>query len=108
RISEFNHLVVLQTFSKAWGLANLRVGICLAAPAIIEYLNRIKPPYNVNGYSQQQAIEALKHFQQKEDFVKTLIQQRTRLESALQKFDFILQIFPSDTNFILVKVTDAD
>ncbi len=108
RISEYNNLVVLQTFSKAWGLANLRVGLCFASLEIIRFLNLIKPPYNVNGYSQQQAMVALNNFRQKEDYVKILILQRKRLEQALPEFGFIHQVFPSDANFILIKVTDAN
>jgi len=107
RLNEFPNLVILQTFSKAWGLANLRVGIAFSSPVIISYMEKIKPPYNVNGYSQQTAIQALQNEEIKNKYVAALIAERNKVLSALRKYSFIKKIFPSDSNFLLVRVSDA-
>lgn len=107
RLNEFPNLVILQTFSKAWGLANLRVGIAFSSPVIISYMEKIKPPYNVNGYSQQTAIQALQNEEIKNKYVAVLIAERNKVLSALRKYSFIKKIFPSDSNFLLVRVSDA-
>jgi histidinol-phosphate aminotransferase len=107
-LTEYANLVVLQTLSKAWGLAGLRVGMAFASEEIIEIMNKVKPPYNVNEASQQLALEALSNIDQVNNWIKETLVQRDRLVLELKLFDFVLDIYPSDANFILVKTTDAN
>src|ERR1700742_2592661 len=105
-LTEYANLVVLQTLSKAWGLAGLRVGMAFASEEIIEVMNKVKPPYNVNEASQQLALKALKNIDQVNSWIKETLAQRDALVLELKPFDFVLDIYPSDANFILVKTTD--
>ncbi|WP_184550275.1 histidinol-phosphate transaminase [Mucilaginibacter sp. FT3.2] len=107
-LTEYANLVVMQTLSKAWGLAGLRVGMAFASEEIIEVMNKVKPPYNVNESSQQLALEALGNVQQVNNWIKETLSQRDRLVLALKGFDFVVDIYPSDANFILVKTIDAN
>jgi len=106
-LTEYANLVVLQTLSKAWGLAGLRVGMAFASEEIIEVMNRVKPPYNINEASQQLALEALQNTEQVNSWIKETLTQRDQLVLQLKEFDFVVDIYPSDANFILVKTTDA-
>ncbi len=106
-LTEYANLVVLQTLSKAWGLAALRVGMAFASEEIIDVMNKVKPPYNINDASQQLALQALDKVDQVNQWIKEILFQRDRLVLALKHFDFVLDIYPSDANFILVKTTDA-
>ena len=105
-LTEYANLVVLQTLSKAWGLAGLRVGMAFASEEIIEVMNKVKPPYNINESSQQLALKALENIDQVNGWIKETLLQRDKLVIALKDFDFVLDIYPSDANFILVKTTD--
>lgn len=105
-LTEYANLVVLQTLSKAWGLAGLRVGMAFASEEIIEVMNKVKPPYNINEASQQLALQALANIDQVNSWIKETLIQRDNLVLQLKDFDFVLDIFPSDANFILVKTTD--
>lgn len=107
-LSEFNNLVVLQTFSKAWGLANIRVGMAFGDEQIISVLNKIKYPYNVNGVSQQIILNALSGEAEKDIIVKKIVSERTLLINTLLKLPFIENVFPSDSNFLLAKVSSAN
>ena len=107
-LEHFPNLVVLQTFSKAWGMAALRVGIAYAHPAVVELLDRIKPPYNVNAYSQAQALQALERTADMQAGVATLLAQRAWLEHELGAMPGIRKVFPSDANFLLIKVDQPD
>ena len=107
-LTEYSNLVVLQTLSKAWGLAGLRVGMAFASEEIIEVMNKVKPPYNMNEASQQLALQALNNVDQVNGWIKETLAQRDKLVLSLKKFDFVLDIYPSDANFILVKTTDAN
>jgi len=107
-LTEYANLVVLQTLSKAWGLAALRVGMAFASEEIIEVMNKVKPPYNVNEASQQLALEALQKVDKVNGWIKEILAERDKLVLQLKKFDFVLDIYPSDANFILVKTTDAN
>ncbi|MGN6352717.1 MAG: histidinol-phosphate transaminase [Parafilimonas sp.] len=107
RLNEFPNLVVLQTLSKAWGLAGLRIGFAYASKEIIYVFNKIKPPYNISEATQQLALQALQNEQQAKEKTNILIQQKIRLLEGFKQFDFIKTIYPSDANFILVKVDDA-
>jgi histidinol-phosphate aminotransferase len=107
-LNDFNNLVVLQTFSKAWGLANIRVGMAFANEIIISVLDNIKYPYNVNGVSQQIITDALDNELIKNSVVNNIILERERLAEAISKINFIEYVFPSDSNFLLAKVKDAN
>ncbi|WP_295791388.1 histidinol-phosphate transaminase [Mucilaginibacter sp.] len=107
-LTEYANLVVLQTLSKAWGLAGLRVGMAFASEEIIEVMNKVKPPYNINEASQQLALQALGNIEQINSWIKEALIQRDNLVLGLKHFDFVVDIYPSDANFILVKTTDAN
>jgi histidinol-phosphate aminotransferase len=107
-LQEYANLVVLQTLSKAWGLAALRVGMAFASEEIIEVFNRVKPPYNINEASQQLALEALQNVEQVNEWIKKILKERDALVLELKNFDFVIDIYPSDASFILVKTVDAD
>lgn len=106
-LSKYPHLVVLQTFSKAWGLAGLRLGMCFASPEIISLLNKIKYPYNVNIRTQELALDALENAYKKDIWVDEILTQRDKLVKALKTLKIVDKIFPTDANFILVRVKDA-
>jgi histidinol-phosphate aminotransferase len=108
RLADFPNLVVAQTLSKAYGLAGIRLGICAASPKIIKVLNKIKPPYNVNELTQQRALDRISKTELVKTEVAELLHQRTLLESALRQFRFVEHVYPSDSNFILVKVDNAE
>jgi len=105
-LTEYANLVVLQTLSKAWGLAGLRVGMAFASEEIIEVMNKVKPPYNINDASQQLALKALENVDLVNSWIKETLIQRDKLVLQLKDLDFVLDIYPSDANFILVKTTD--
>jgi len=105
-LTEYANLVVLQTLSKAWGLAGLRVGMAFASEEIIEVMNKVKPPYNINEASQQLALQALQNIDQVNAWIKETLSERDKLVLQLKNYDFVLDIYPSDANFILVKTTD--
>lgn len=106
-LKKYPNLVVLQTFSKAWGLAGLRLGMCFASEEIIGILNKIKYPYNVNIRTQELAMEALENAYRKDIWVDEILQQRDWLKAALADLSMVEKIFPSDANFLLVRVKDA-
>lgn len=106
-LTEYANLVVLQTLSKAWGLAGLRVGMAFASEEIIEVMNKVKPPYNINDASQQLALKALQNIDQVNNWIKETLIQRDKLVLELKHYGFVIDIYPSDANFILVKTTDA-
>lgn len=106
-LAHYPNLVVLQTFSKAWGLAGLRLGMCFASPEIIRILNKIKYPYNVNIRTQELALDAMEHETQKNEWVKEILDQRSKMETALRKLSITKEVFPSDANFLLVRVKEA-
>ncbi|GAB3903807.1 histidinol-phosphate transaminase [Mucilaginibacter boryungensis] len=107
-LTEYANLVVLQTLSKAWGLAGLRVGMAFASEEIIEVMNKVKPPYNINEASQALALAALQNVDQINTWIKEILTERDKLVLQLKNLDFVLDIYPSDANFILVKTTDAN
>ncbi|MCC2544861.1 histidinol-phosphate transaminase [Hymenobacter sp. BT175] len=103
RLAEFPNLVVLQTFSKAWGLAGLRLGMAFASGALIGYLNKIKPPYNVSEASQQHALAALRDAPRFEQMRQELLRGRRWLEDQLSGVGIVEQLFPSNANFLLAR-----
>ncbi|MBA2761253.1 MAG: histidinol-phosphate transaminase [Segetibacter sp.] len=106
-LADYPNLVVLQTFSKAWGLAALRVGMAFASEEIIETLNRVKPPYNIGQATQELALKALEEVGQVNDMVIELVQMREALKGVFEKLPVIEKIYPSDANFLLIKVKGA-
>ena len=107
-LNKYPNLVILQTFSKAWGLANCRLGMMFASKEIIAVINKIKLPYNMNGMMQEYACKILSEFAaQKDAFVKEIIAEREKLIPELQKLPNIRRIYPSDANFLLVKIDNA-
>ncbi len=106
-LDEFENLIILQTLSKAWGMAGIRLGMAFAHPEIIRIFNKIKYPYNINMLTQKKAIELLDHLQEKEEWVKTIIAERDKMVRKLFKLSFVQVVYPSDANFILVKMHDA-
>jgi len=103
----YPNLIVTQTLSKAYGMAGIRLGVCYASSAIISVLNKIKPPYNVNELTQQKALERVLAVDEVFDEVESILEERNRLMIALQEIKFIKEIYPTDANFVLVKVDDA-
>ncbi|MBC8754952.1 histidinol-phosphate transaminase [Kordia sp. YSTF-M3] len=108
RLEEFPNLIITQTLSKAYGMAGIRLGICYASLAIIEILNRIKPPYNVNLLTQAYALERIQDQEGVQLEIAQIQNNKDYLTKALKNVNFITKIFPSDANFILVKVDDAN
>ena len=107
-LDEYPQLFVCQTFSKAYGLAGIRLGMCFANPLVIDYFNKIKPPYNVNSLTQSRALVKLGETESIKDQVIELISERKMLEQELKQFDFVTKIYPSDANFLLVVVDNAN
>ncbi|NID11021.1 histidinol-phosphate transaminase [Fibrivirga algicola] len=106
-LDTYPNLVVLQTFSKAWGLAALRLGMCFASAELIRVMNVIKPPYNISAPSQALALEALEHVADKESMVAQTLTERDRLATQLGTLPNVQHIFPSDANFLLVRFDEA-
>ena len=106
-LAQYPNLVILQTFSKAWGLAGLRLGMCFASKDIINTLNKIKYPYNVNIKTQELALEALDNVEKKNNWVNEILEQREVLKKDLLSSKLVERVFPSDANFLLTKVKDA-
>ncbi|MEO5997418.1 MAG: histidinol-phosphate transaminase [Chitinophagaceae bacterium] len=104
---EYPNLVVLQTLSKAWGLAALRIGMAFADDNIIRIMNKVKPPYNINQASQELALQALEEVDQVNNMILEIVAEREVLVQGLHELPVVIKIYPSDANFLLVKVTDA-
>lgn len=107
-LSNFPNLVVLQTFSKAWGMAGLRVGIAFADPAIIGLMNRVKPPYNVSSIAQQAVVDALMKEETIESWKLAILDERRWLTKELQALRVVERVYPTDANFVLAQVSDAE
>ncbi|PZD76665.1 histidinol-phosphate transaminase [Mesonia sp. K7] len=107
KLNEFPNLIITQTFSKAYGLAGLRLGVCYASQEIITVLNKIKPPYNVNQLTQKLAIKRLQNNQNIKEEITLINQEKKRLLKVLGETSFIQKVFPTQANFILIKVDDA-
>lgn len=107
-LNEYENLIVLQTLSKAWGQAAIRCGLAFASRQIISLFNNVKYPYNVNQLTQQHAIEVLSHPEVLEAHVHEVLQQREVLRAELESLDMVQQVYPSDANFLLTRVDDAN
>jgi histidinol-phosphate aminotransferase len=106
-LDNYPNLIVLQTFSKAWGMAGIRLGMAFAQPEIIRVFNKVKYPYNINILTQKKALELLAKSAEKEEWVKLILEERDKMVRKLFKLPFIQVVYPSDANFILVKMHDA-
>jgi len=105
-LASHRRLVLMQTFSKAWGMAGIRLGMAFADRAIIELFNKVKPPYNVNSLSQRAAMEAIRERDERRAWIDQLLAQRSVVEQFLAGLPFVERVYPSDANFLLVKVSD--
>lgn len=106
-LTEYPNLVVLQTLSKAWGLAALRLGMAFAAEPVINYLNKVKYPYNINEATQELALEALNNVNGVNTWTRITVEQREKLATELAAMPFVTKVFPSDANFLLVQMQEA-
>jgi len=104
---DYPNLVVLQTLSKAWGLAGLRLGMCFASDAIVKYMNKVKAPYNISMVTQELALTALEEVGQVNDMIAHLVDMRIALAAVIETMPFVEKVYPSDTNFLLVKIPKA-
>lgn len=107
RLQEFPNIVVLNTMSKAWGCAGIRLGMAFAQEEIIGLFNKVKYPYNINILTQRQAMEALKDPYQTDDWVRIILRERAQMIEAFQLLPICEKVYPTDANFILAKMTDA-
>ena len=107
-LNRYPNLIVCQTLSKAWGMAGIRVGICYASETIISVLNKIKPPYNMNVLTQQKALKSLENMTSFKSNLGRILVEKEKLKLALGQIDFVKKIYPSDANFWLIKVDDAN
>ncbi|UKJ05761.1 histidinol-phosphate transaminase [Solitalea lacus] len=107
-LTEYSNLVVLQTLSKAWGLAALRIGMAFACEDIIDVYNKVKPPYNISQATQELAMEALNNIEQVNVWIKETVQERTKLANQLAEISIVEKVYPSDANFLLAKIKYAD
>lgn len=107
-IDKYDNLIVSQTFSKAWGLAGVRVGVAYASQAIITLYNRVKPPYNVSTLNQEAVLKSLNNLEEVTQNIDTILEERTKLKEALSKLAIVKKIYPTDANFLLVEVEDAN
>ena len=106
KLTQYQNLIVLQTFSKAWGMAGIRLGMAFTSPAIITVFNHIKYPYNINILTQKTALELLEKEGDKNGWVETLLKEREKMAGKLKEYSFVQKIYPSDANYLLIK-TDA-
>lgn len=105
-IPGMENLVVLQTLSKAWGMAGIRLGMVFAHEELVGYLSRVKYPYNINALSMETALKSMEIHETRATWVKEVLRERVKLEDRLGSFSFVKQVFPSDANFLLVKMED--
>ena len=108
RLNEFPNLIIIQTLSKAWGLAAIRMGMAFASPEIIGLMNKVKYPYNINQLAQEYALEQLDKEAEKDAWVADILHEREILIEALKTLPYVSKIYPSDANFVLVRVKDAN
>lgn len=108
KLDLYSNLVILQTFSKAWGSAAIRLGMAFASVEIINILNKIKYPYNINILTQEQALKTIEKWDQVKKWVQILLNEREKLIQELEKLSIVQHIYPTDSNFVLVKVKNAN
>ena len=106
-LTEYPNLVILQTLSKAWGLAGLRLGMAFASELIIEVMNRIKPPYNIGQATQEMVSKALEQTAVVNNMTRDIVVMRKEMAEQLSRLSFVLNVYPSDANFLLVRTKNA-
>lgn len=106
-LNEYPNLVVMQTLSKAWGLAGLRLGMAFASAEIVSVLNKVKPPYNISEPVQDLVLQALDRLEEVNEMIREIVRERERLATALKALSLVQHVYPSDANFLLVRVADA-
>lgn len=107
-LPHYPNLIIMRTLSKAWGLAGIRLGYCLAHPTIISYMMKVKWPYNINALTSKTALAALRHYNRMKEYVQAIISERQWIMEQLQNLPLVRTVYPSDANFILVRTTDAN
>lgn len=107
-LHQYNNLIISQTFSKAWGLAAARVGTAYSNKEIIQLYNKVKAPYTISEINQKAAIKALENYTTYKQHVKLILDEKERLKTELQQISLVKKIYPSDANFLLVEVDDAN
>ena len=107
-INKYNNLIVTQTMSKAFGMAGIRLGMGFSNNKIVNYINKIKPPYNINLLTEKRALKELRNIDTIKTNIKIILEERNKLIDSLNELSFIIKVYPSDSNFILIKVDDAD
>jgi histidinol-phosphate aminotransferase len=107
-LNQYSNLVILQTFSKAWGLAGLRLGMAFASSEIITLMNKVKYPYNVNVLTQKIALSALDNLENKESWITEIVAERERVKNEILPIKGVQKVYPSDANFLLVKIVQAN
>ncbi|MBR2618132.1 MAG: histidinol-phosphate transaminase, partial [Paludibacteraceae bacterium] len=107
-LDQYPNIIVLQTFSKAWGMAALRCGMAFASEEIIAFFNKVKYPYNLNLLTQEAVYKQVENVEQKNEWVKALLLERSKLITELETLSLVKRIYPTDANFVLVKVDDAN
>lgn len=107
-LEKYPQLIVCQTLSKSWGLANARIGMAFSSKEIVHYFNKIKPPYNVSGLNQKAAINALKSTSQYIENIESIFKEKKRLSIEIAQFDFVVKIYSSETNFLLIQVSNSN
>jgi histidinol-phosphate aminotransferase len=107
-LDKYPNLIVMQTFSKAYGLAAVRVGMAFTNPAIVRYFNKMKPPYNISTINQQTVSAKLENLESYKKEVTEIIKERERLSGLLSNIAIVEKVYPSDANFLLVKVKNAN
>jgi len=108
KLSEYPNIIIFQTFSKAWGMAGLRLGMAFASEELISVLNKIKAPYNINAVTQKLVSEGMGNLLHKESMVEHILDNREKLAEDLKQCPVVVKVYPSDTNFLLVKTKDAN
>ena len=107
-LDKYSNLIILQTFSKAWAGAGIRLGMAFASEEIIRLFNKVKYPYNVNKLTQNYALDLLNNYQDVKDKVATILEERSKLQQELSNLPCVEKVYPTDSNFVLIKVNDAD
>lgn len=107
-LATFPNLVILQTFSKAWGSAGIRLGMAFSSPQVISVLNKIKYPYNINKLTQERALQILENSAQVKEWVAVLLRERNRIAEIIKNLPSVKKLYPSDANFLLLRVNDAN
>ena len=106
-LTEYPNLVILQTLSKAWGLAGLRLGMAFASESIIDVLNKIKPPYNIGQATQELVLKALEETDRVNEMIREIVQMRNELAEKISRLSSVINVYPSEANFLLVKIKNA-